>query len=150
MNGWRNHHRGFSLLEVVVAFAIAALTLSVLSQIFGQGTRHLALSRDYTDAMILADSLLAEYGNFPDSATRSFADSVDRFQWSVALSPYLAAEDADADQPELDAARTSPLELMQIDIAVEWHQYGKSRSVSLSSLRIVSAQENDRALPQPL
>ncbi len=150
MSGWRKHHRGFSLLEVVVAFAIAALALGVLGQIFGQGSRHLALTRDYAGAMTLADSLLAEYGNIKDPATRSFSESGARFRWRVGIQPYLAEEETERNPPALANAATTRLNLMQIDILVEWDRYGKSRSVSVSSLRVVAAQEDASPLRTPL
>ena len=103
----RHHQDGFSLLEVVVAFAIAAMALAVLSRIFGQGARHLALAKDYTEAMVLSDSLLAEYGNMKDPATRSYADSTGRFRWVVAVRPYLIADDPPI--PDSPAASRSQL-----------------------------------------
>uniref|UniRef100_UPI0035939C60 type IV pilus modification PilV family protein n=1 Tax=Thiocapsa sp. TaxID=2024551 RepID=UPI0035939C60 len=47
---------GFSLLEVLVAFAILAVSLGVLMQIFSQATRTTLLSSQYSRAASLAES----------------------------------------------------------------------------------------------
>ncbi len=49
---------GISLLEVLVAFAIMALSLGVLMQIFGSGARAALRSEDYTKAVLVAQSAL--------------------------------------------------------------------------------------------
>ena len=54
--------RGFTLLEVLVAFVILALSLGVIYQLFGQGTRAASQSARYTQATMIAQSLLAEAG----------------------------------------------------------------------------------------
>ena len=53
---------GFTLLEVVVAFAIMALSMAVLLNLFATGVRATRLSADYSEAVTLAESKLAEYG----------------------------------------------------------------------------------------
>ena len=136
---------GFSLLEVIVAFAIAAVALGVLSQIFGQGSRNMSVSRDYDSALMLAESLLAEYGASIDTAEASFSDTAKQYQWEVSVQPYIARESA----PELTSTpnddATNQSRLVQIDVMVDWERNGKSRSVNLSSLRLLA--ENRDASP---
>jgi general secretion pathway protein I len=54
--------RGFSLLEVLVAFAIMALALGALMQVFSTGLRTVTLGDEYTRAVLLAESKLAAMG----------------------------------------------------------------------------------------
>lgn len=54
--------RGFSLLEVLVAFAILSIALGVLLQIFATGMRNVGLSEEYSQAALYAESILAAYG----------------------------------------------------------------------------------------
>lgn len=138
--------RGFSLLEVIVAFAIAALALSTLSQIFGQGARNLALSRDYASAVSIADGLLAEYGETNDASVRKISETLELYRWQVQLQPYVdipieADTTGSKQKPPGSAAQ-----LLRIDVDVEWERYGKTRVVSVSSLRLVDGERNARPL----
>ena len=54
--------RGFSLLEVLVAFAILALSLGVLMQIFSRAMNTTALSGSYSLAVALAEAKLNSVG----------------------------------------------------------------------------------------
>ena len=133
---------GFSLLEVIVAFAIAAIALGVLSQIFGQGTRNMALARDYDNAILLAESLLAEHGVNIATDEASFSATNEQFQWEVLVQPYISRESVPdlTSTPDDDAATQS--RLVQIDVVVDWERNGKLRSVNLSSLRLFAENRN--------
>ena len=52
--------RGLSLLEVVLAMAILAASMAVVSQLVGLGLRAAGQSRNLTQAQILAESLMSE------------------------------------------------------------------------------------------
>ena len=56
----RRRARGFTLLEVIVAFAIAAISLAALSQAFSTGLRQVDRMDATTAAMMLAQTKLAE------------------------------------------------------------------------------------------
>lgn len=51
---------GFSLLEVILALAILAGAIAVLSEVSGIGMRNARLARDLTYAQLLCESKLAE------------------------------------------------------------------------------------------
>ena len=53
---------GFTLLEVVVAVAILALTLGAVMRVFGASLRGLAAAERHTVATLHAQSKLAEIG----------------------------------------------------------------------------------------
>jgi general secretion pathway protein I len=150
MNCRPRSQSGFSLLEVIVAFAIAAVALGVLSQIFGQGASNMAVSRDYDSALLLAESLLAEHSIDIDAHETSFSATTNQFRWEVSLQPYITREPA----PELTATArgntTTESQLMQIDVVVGWEQNGKFRSVNLSSLRLLADNRDASTDRNPL
>lgn len=122
----------------MVAFAIATLALSVLSQIFGQGSRHLDLSRDYTEALAVAENLMAEFGQPKSANSEPSSYTRGRFHGRVEVSPYGTPARA-ANPPLLPAALSDDIRLIRISVEVQWVRSGQSRSITLESLRIVTS-----------
>ena len=124
----------FSLLELLVAFVILALTLSVMMRIFSGGLRNVGLADDYSRATLLAESRLAELGVQPvEGEAEGKFDQ--KFRWRSTIRPW--ADDADAQGAE---AQPLPVRLMEIEVRVAWGEPGgKSREVGLSTLQLASA-----------
>lgn len=64
-NNSRQHARvrrrsGLTLLEIVLALAIAAIAMSLLAQLVAIGNRSASASRDQTKAQLIAESVMAE------------------------------------------------------------------------------------------
>jgi len=130
---------GFSLLEILVAFVILALTLSVMMRIFSGGLRNVGLADDYSRATLLAESRLAELGVQPVEGEAE-GEFDQKFRWHSTIRPW--ADDADAQGPEAQPMEAQPLpvRLMEIEVKVAWgEQGGKSREVGLSTLQLASA-----------
>jgi general secretion pathway protein I len=119
--------RGFSLLEVVVAFAILALSLGVLIQIFSQAINTTALSATYSRAATLAEARLADVGlEIPLEPGVHTGEDEDGFQWQVFVDYY-----------ELGEVLWEPvLEPYLVTSVVSWDTARGTRQVSLSSLRL--------------
>jgi len=52
---------GFSLIEMLVALVVLSLSLGVLYQAATGATRNVRVAAEYTDAVMLAESMLAEH-----------------------------------------------------------------------------------------
>lgn len=131
----RRASAGFSLLELLVAFVILALTLSVMMRIFSGGLRNVGLADDYSRATLLAESRLAELGVQPVEGEAE-GEFDKKFRWRSTIRPWVS-DDADAQGVE---AQPLPVRLMKIEVRVAWgEEGGKSREVGLSTLQLASA-----------
>ena len=124
---------GFTLIEVVAAFAILAIGLALIMQIATGGMRQARQAADYTEAALLAQSLLDTAGvgerlKLGDSR----GEWEDGFRWELAVAPF-ELEAADAG-PALDPL-TSPVRLVELDLTVIWERGGKQREAKYRTLR---------------
>lgn len=125
------HHcrqRGFSLLEVLVAFAILSVSLGVLLQVFATGLRNAGMADDYTQATLYAESILAAYGReAPLSEGAREGVINDRFSWRGTVSAYTDG------MPDTEKTR---MRAYRISVEVFWRGLAQTRSVILETLRL--------------
>lgn len=125
----RRKEYGFSLIEVLVAFMILAMSLTVLLRIFSTGLGNVALSGDYTEALLVAETQLASAGvSEPLTVGASEGEWDKRYRWQRIVEPYYTG--ADTSSP------ASPVSAFQVRVSVEWIHKGQAREISISSLRL--------------
>lgn len=132
----RSGEQGFSLLEVLVAFSILALTLGVLMQIFSGSLRNAQLAHDQAQAVALAQSLLAAAGVETPLATGETAGQAgNKFRWYLLAEPYQDEQPAAIVPPDGVNQR---VELWKVTVEVRWGGDSDTtpRSFHLSSLRL--------------
>lgn len=128
----RQTQRGFSLLEVLVAFAILALSLGVLLQIFSKAIGGTALSEGYSRAVMLAESRLAAVGSeIPLAPGVVGGEPEDGLDWIVAIEPYTGPGAGGG--PSL--AEDAGLVLYQVTAVASWPGPQGPRKVALRTLR---------------
>lgn len=119
--------RGFSLLEVLVAFAVLALSLGVLLASFSTALRSASLSEAYTEAALLAESRLNAVGREGRLEPGVEEGIHDGYRWRVAVSPYERAE---------AGGRDVPVTPYRVEVTVHWREGVRERKVALTSLRL--------------
>jgi len=131
---------GFSLLEVLVAFVILALVGTVLFRLFGASLNNAGAADEYSRVAAFAESRLTLLAlDLPLHETSEQGASDDgRYTWTTKVEPYVAPATTD-DQARL--ADMLPMRLWRLSVVVRWPgEMGNSRSISLSTLRLVMKQ----------
>ena len=116
---------GFSLIEMLVALVVLSLSLTVLYQAAIGSTRNVRVAAEYTDAVMLAESMLAEHSFITDenyAASGQFGS----YDWSVKSWPVESAQSAEG---EILAAQPQPLQYLEV--VVSWPGGTDSRSLDL-------------------
>ncbi len=117
--------RGFSLLEILVAFAIAAMALGMLYRVMGNNARQVGGLAGHERAMLLAESLLAAHQTVPPQGVNE-ADQAAGYGWQIASRPYpTPASNANPQAPRLH----------ELHVAVHWQDGAAPRSFELTTLR---------------
>lgn len=119
--------RGFTLLEVLVAFAILTVALGGLLLAFSDGLRMAQRSVAVSNATLQAQSLMEEVGKtIPVRPGRVTGTLDDGSRWQVTVAPFDTGESG-------AAAVVRSLFAFRVDVTIEWDG---GRSLTLSSLRL--------------
>jgi general secretion pathway protein I len=130
--------RGFSLLEVLVAFVILGLVLGTLMQIFSGGLRNVTRASESQRAVMLAQSKLAAVGiEMPLAEGQSNGDFDANFRWQVSIRPYQDSEMETMEQAGVPKALL-PVTLLEVEVRVLWGEFDQVRAVSLKTLRLAN------------
>jgi len=127
--------RGFMLLEVLVAFVIAALALGVMIEASIGGLRAVATANRYQEALSLARSRLAAAGVGSLAGREQSGDDGHGFHWTVRVAPL-----GTVPLPRGPASNTRMSEpqatLYGITVIESWQDNGRERQVRLDSARL--------------
>ena len=119
----RNKASGFSLIEVLVAFTILTVSVGALLVAFSGGVRNTVMTRDYTQAVIIAESRLAETGITHRLSQEEESEGSDGdFSWKKVIRP-------------LDKEPFGPWQLYEVSVSVTWKTLNGDRTFQLQSLR---------------
>jgi general secretion pathway protein I len=128
---------GFTLIEVLVAFAILALTVVVAVQGFAQGLRLLKLSGDHQRAILIADQKAREVV-VPKEGREEGTEGA--FAWERVTKPVAA--------PDLEGPGRPPKwHVYEITVQVAWGE--QRRSVAVTTLRTVSEADEQQEARRP-
>jgi general secretion pathway protein I len=114
---------GLSLLEMVVAIAILALSLGTLYQATSGATRNVRSAEKYAYGVELARSVLADNALVPAGGKSAKGETEGGFRWSMQTSPI--------DLPNGSLPRGA---LHKLEVLVSWPDGMKRREVTLVSV----------------
>ena len=138
--------KGFSLLEILMAFAIMAVAITVVLRIFGSGVNNAMISEDHTLAVQMAESLMASAGIvLPFAEGDTTGTEANRYFWRISMraitppqAPLANANPAmNPANPNVDIeAELAPQMLYLVKVNVAWRDSGNGmRHAEITSLK---------------
>ncbi len=119
---------GFTLLEVLIAFAVLSMTLIAAYQLLGTGLRGSERAERATLALLAAESKLAEIGgSAPLRAGRSGGALGGGYRWRAEVRRHR--------EPAATPGSALPVAAYQVSVTVSW---GAAGSVTLDTLRLAA------------
>ena len=144
-------HKGFSLLEILVAFSIMAIALTIVLRIFGSGVNAAVVSEEYSIAVQIAESLMARVGvEAPLEAGEISGAEAEYYEWLVRITPVISPQASlqkfKSQQPE-ETETAAALQLFSVRVEVVWgDEDDKQRSLVLHNLKLAQRVEVEAEL----
>jgi len=128
--------RGFSLLEVLVAFVILSLVGTALFRLFSGALANVSAADEYTRAVLVAESALASAASTQPLIEATEGGTIDdgRIQWTTRVAPYTPSDIG----PDLErTTEAMPMRLYRVTAEVTFPSpSGGTRSYALATTRI--------------
>lgn len=125
---------GFTLLEVVVAFSLLAVTVMVILQLFSSNLRVLATSVDYAAAVVRAEAKMRDVLDDKDVAEGTSSETTPE--------GYLV--ETTVTKVYEQRTRELPFEVLEIGVRLTWRSLLAERSMTLRTMKTVKKQKVGR------
>jgi len=137
----KNRSRGFTLLEVMLAFVVFALSFAIVLEIMAGSMRSVRRAGDDTEVALLAQSLMDLVGTeVPIEEGEYSGTGMDRYHWEMGISLYDAGgESSDSGMSTQELADMSGIELYRVDLYVDWDTGRQQRELHFSTIHSILA-----------
>ncbi len=127
---------GFSLLEVLVAFVILSLVVTALFRLFSGALGNASAADDYSRAVLVAESALAEAAAAQPLTEINLQGNADdgRIEWTARVAPY-TPPGVNPDLERASDSMTTRLYRVSVDVTFPSPAGGK-RTLALATTRI--------------
>ena len=123
--------RGFTLIEVVIAFAILGVSLSVLYGAFEGALSRTRRDARFSEATLIAQSLLARAGSEIPWAQQDYSGEWEGYAYQLSQEIRTATGSSSSIVPST----------VRIVATVSWPSGTETRNIQLSTLKLVSKVE---------
>ena len=125
--------KGFTLLEVLLAFVVFALSFTAVLEILTGSMRNTVRAREYTEAALIAQSVMDQLGlDIPVEQGANYSGESGDYQWEINIGMY---EDVEENTQSVELGELTGIELLQIDLVISWGEPPRDKSNEFSTVR---------------
>ena len=133
----RQTSRGFTLLEVMLAFVVFALSFATVLEIMAGSMRSVRRASDDTQVALFAQSIMDLVGTeIPIEEGQFNGTGMDRYEWRLDIYLY---DVSDEDMRAQELAEMSGIELYRVDLDINWEAGRRQRDLHFSTMRSIMA-----------
>jgi general secretion pathway protein I len=137
-----SRNRGFTLLELLLAFVVFALSFATVLEILSGSMRNTVRARHYSEAALTAQSIMDEVGlEIPLESGQDVYGTSGEYEWELQILPY---EDTGENSHSVELGELTGIELLQVDLTISWGQPPRDQTRTFSTVKAVLA---NRELP---
>jgi general secretion pathway protein I len=127
--------QGFTLLEVLLAFLVFALSFAVTLEILTGAIRNTARAKEQTEASLIAQSLMDQVGfDIPLSSGASFEGDEGNYRWQIEIFPYEGSAD---NARSIELMDIVGLDLLEVECVVSWGEGERVRTQVFSTVKAI-------------
>ena len=128
---------GFTLLELLLAFMVFALSFATVLEILTGSMRNTVRARHFTEAALTAQSLMDQVGVvIPLESGQQIDGESGEYRWELEIYEY-EDEETGLGNPEL--AELTGIGLLQVDLYVRWGEPPREQSRRFSTVKALLA-----------
>jgi general secretion pathway protein I len=133
---------GFTLLEVMLAFVVFALSFATVLEIMAGSMRSVRRASDDTEVALFAQSIMETVGTeIPIEEGEFSGTGMDRYDWNLGIYLYAAPEE---DMHSMELAEMSGIELYKVDLDINWNSGRRQRDLHFTTIRSILANHEFR------
>jgi general secretion pathway protein I len=124
---------GFTLLEVLLAFVIFALSFATVLEILSGSIRNTIRAREYSEIALIAQSVMDQVGlEIPLEVGTTAAGESGDYRWEVIIDAF---EDTTGEVDSVSLAELTGIELLRVDLVISWGDSSDERFREFSTVK---------------
>lgn len=133
LRGCRSQQGGFTLLEVLLAFVVFAMSFAVTLEILTGATRNTARAREYTESTLIAHSLMDQVGlDIPLESGATYEGEEGSYRWELAIFDF---EGVTENSRSIELMDVTGIELLEVECVVSWGEGTRERSQTFNTVK---------------
>lgn len=130
--------RGFTLLELLLAFVVFAMSFAVVLQILSGSMRNTVRARHFSEVALTAQSLMDQVGlEIPLQSGGSAFGEDGEYSWEINIAEY----SGEGNQHSVELAELTQIQLLEVDLAISWGEPPREQTRYFSTVKAVLANQ---------